>query len=43
MDALVEMGKMPDDNYEHLANIQYVFGGYDKANPRVEIYLEDIA
>ena len=42
MDALVEMGKLPDDNYEHLIKVEYSFGGYDKSNPRVEIYLEEI-
>lgn len=41
MDALVEMGKLPDDNYEHLTNITFEYGGYDKANPRVEIILEE--
>lgn len=41
MDALVEMGKLPDDNYEHLTNITFEYGGYDKTNPRVEIILEE--
>lgn len=41
MDALVEMGKLPDDNYEHLTKITFLFGGYDKSNPRVEILLKD--
>lgn len=43
MDALVEMGKLPDDNYEHLRNISFEYGGYDKGNPRVEIFIEEIA
>lgn len=42
MDAMVEFGKLPDDNYEHLPKVIYEFGGYDKANPRVEIYIEEI-
>lgn len=41
MDALVELGKLPDDNYEHLKYISYEFGGYDKGNPRVEIIIEE--
>ncbi len=36
-DALVELGKLPDDNYEYIQDIQYKFGGIDKDNPRVEI------
>lgn len=40
-DALVEMGKLPDDNYEHLKQVTYKFGGYDKGNPRVEILIEE--
>lgn len=42
MDAMVEFGKLPDDNYEHLPKVIYEFGGYDKVNPRVEIYIEEI-
>ncbi len=41
MDALVEFGKLPDDNYQHLPKVIYEFGGYDKENPRVEIYIEE--
>lgn len=41
MDALVEMGKLPDDNYQHLKHINYEFGGYDKGNSRVEIIIEE--
>ncbi|AEJ81595.1 RusA-like Holliday junction resolvase [Erwinia phage vB_EamP-S6] len=41
MDALVEFGKLPDDNYVHLPKVIYEFGGYDKENPRVEIYIEE--
>lgn len=41
MDALVEAGKLPDDNYEHCSFIIYEFGGYDKGNPRIEITIEE--
>ncbi|QIG68806.1 holliday junction resolvase RusA-like protein [Rhizobium phage RHph_Y2_6] len=39
-DALVEAGKLPDDNVNYLHSIDYRFGGVDKNNPRVEITLE---
>ena len=36
-DALVELGKLPDDNYNYIPTIIYQFGGIDANNPRVEI------
>lgn len=36
-DALVELGKLPDDNYNYIPIVVYQFGGIDPANPRVEI------
>lgn len=39
-DALVEAGKLPDDNIGYLQAIDYRFGGVDKNNPRVEVTLE---
>ena len=36
-DALVELGKLPDDNYNHIPLVIYIFGGVDNKNPRVEI------
>lgn len=36
-DALVELGKLPDDNYKHLTEITSRFGGIDKTNPRVDV------
>ena len=36
-DALVEFGKLPDDNYEHVLGSSETFGEIDKINPRVEI------
>lgn len=38
-DALVELGKLPDDNYDCIKEVIYKFGGIDKNNPRVEITL----
>lgn len=38
-DALVELGKLPDDNYDYIKEVIYKFGGIDKNNPRVEITL----
>jgi len=36
-DALVENGKLEDDNYLFVTGSEYLFGGVDKKNPRVEI------
>ena len=41
-DALVEAGKIPDDNYLHLRKVTYSMGEIDKENPRVEINVEEI-
>ena len=41
-DALVESGKLPDDNYEHLVKTTYLFGEVDKENPRVEILINQV-
>lgn len=41
-DALVELGKLPDDNYHHLAQINFRFGAVDKSNPRVEVLIEEV-
>ena len=35
-DALVELGKLPDDNYNHVLGSSECFGYVDKDNPRVE-------
>lgn len=37
MDALVEAGKLSDDNYKYVPEVIYCFGSIDKINPRVEI------
>lgn len=36
-DALVELGKLPDDNAEYIPLVIYMGCGIDKENPRVEI------
>lgn len=41
-DALVELGKLPDDNYLYVPELVFRFGSIDKTNPRVEIFLEEI-
>jgi len=41
MDALVHAGIIEDDNIVYVDNISLSFGGYDKDNPRVEIFLDD--
>lgn len=38
-DALVELGKIQDDDYEKVPEVTYRFGGIDRENPRVEIQL----
>lgn len=38
-DALVELGKLPDDNYLYLAQVSYLFGKIDRLNSRVEIQI----
>jgi hypothetical protein len=41
-DALVESGKIPDDDYKHIVETNYRFGGVDPTYPRVEIYITEI-
>ena len=41
-DALSESGLIPDDDYEHFVANSEDFGGVDKINPRVEIYITDL-
>ena len=42
LDALVSFGYLPDDNYEHVKQVTYIWGGVDKANPRVEITIQGL-
>lgn len=41
-DALVELGKLPDDNHNNIPVVEYRWGGVDKLNPCVEIMVEEI-
>ena len=41
-DALVELGKLPDDNYLHVPEINFRMGAIDSSNPRVEIIIKEI-
>lgn len=39
-DAIVEAGKLEDDNFKFLGSIDYRWGGIDPGNPRCEVTLE---
>ena len=41
-DALVELGRLPDDRHENLPLTFFSFGGVSQANPRVEITIYDL-
>lgn len=41
LDAMVHSGVIEDDNINYVDNISLSFGGYDKDDPRVIIYLDD--
>lgn len=42
LDALVELGRLPDDNIQFVAGASYMFAGIDRKNPRCEIeFLEN--
>lgn len=42
LDALVELGKLKDDDYTHCPETHTYFKGIDKDNPRVEFIIEEI-
>lgn len=42
-DALVEAGKIEDDNYKYVIEEHVYFGGVDRYNPRVEVIIEDLS
>lgn len=42
LDALVELGRLKDDNYNYVIGGSYLFGGIDKENPRCEITIEEV-
>lgn len=41
-DALVELGKLPDDNYHYIPLTVYMMGEVDPSNPRVEVEVIDL-
>lgn len=41
-DAIVELGKLEDDNYEWIPEVSFKFGAVDKLNPRCEVIIEKI-
>lgn len=41
-DALVEYGKLEDDNYIYIPKITFMIGEVDKINPRVTIEIKEI-
>lgn len=41
MDALTKAKIIEDDNVKFVDSLQLQYGGLDKLNPRVEIYLDD--
>lgn len=41
MDALTASGVIEDDDTSHIECVVAQFGGHDKTNPRVEIYLDE--
>ena len=41
-DTLVNLGYIPDDNYQHVLGVQYLFGSVDPKNPRVEVTINPV-
>jgi len=41
-DALVELGRLPDDNYQHIQQITATFGGVSKNDAYVEVRIKEI-
>ena len=39
LDALVELGRLPDDDVRYVVGGNYMFAGYDRVKPRCEITL----
>jgi len=40
-DALVELGKLPDDNHNMITKVTYEWGGIDKLSPSVMVMIEE--
>jgi Holliday junction resolvase RusA-like endonuclease len=41
LDALKDAGIIEDDNFNFIDTVQAQYGGLDRENPRVEIYLDE--
>ncbi len=41
-DALVELGRLPDDNYQHIIQITGTVGVINKENPHIEMRIKEI-
>ena len=41
LDALVELGYLPDDNFLYVSSVKFLYAGYDKGNPRVVIRIDE--
>lgn len=41
-DALVELGRIPDDNYKHIVQITGTVGAIDRANPHIEMRIKEV-
>jgi hypothetical protein len=41
-DAIVELGRLEDDNYNWVPEVSFKFGSVDKTNPRCEVIIERI-
>jgi Holliday junction resolvase RusA-like endonuclease len=41
LDGIKKAGIIEDDSYEHVCPITLDFGGVDKTDPRVEIYIDE--
>lgn len=38
-DAMVKAGVLPDDNYEYVPRVEYIFGTVDKENPTADVFI----
>lgn len=41
-DALVELGRLPDDNFKYITQVTGTVGAIDKENPHVEMRIKEI-
>lgn len=41
-DALVELGRLPDDNYKHIVQVTGTVGALDREHPHIELRIKEI-